>query len=233
MTLRKIFIPIVAALAMLVGTTACNSDSDEGTQVPTYVNIVTLKDYTSTGMIMEYQAGQFSPVVTLTCDQKADTGVVKLGQRFLILYNLPIGMEDGQSGPINLMAYQKILNGKPNVVDMEKYQNWNNTPAQITELFMTGNYLNVSAMMPTSANMDNFKLLADSASMENETAELYLYIPTNSFDMGFTANRIGTFNLTEMMAKYRNVRRINIHSPNKYETSIIDLYKEINPTPQN
>lgn len=226
MTLRKLFLPIMAAVGLLTGMTACNTGDDPGDMSPTYANIVTLKNINGQSMTVDYMPGQFKEMVTLTCQAVDTTGVVTIGGRFLIAYQLSEGMEVNQSGPVTILAYQKVLNGTAKVVDMSEYATWGNTIAQVNDMSMSNTYLNVGVQMPTSTLGQSIQLLADRNTLQSETADLYLYVQTPSSDMNYTAVRYASFDLAALKYQYPNVRKITVHSPNQSITTTYGLYPD-------
>ena len=220
----------MAAVGLLTGMTACNSGDDPGDMSPTYANIVTLMNINGQMMTVEYMPGQFKDIVTLTCQAIDTTGVVNIGGRFLIAYQLPEGMEVNQSGHVNILAYQKVLNGTAKIVDMNDYATWGNTVAQVNDMSMSNTYLNVGVQMPATGLGQSIQLLVDKNSLTTENAELYLYVQTPSSDLGYTAVRYASFDIAMLRYQYPNVKKITVHSPNQSITTPYDLYPSAQTT---
>ncbi len=233
MTLRKIFIPIVATIAVMLGFTACNS-SDEPTAGSTiYTNIVTLVERSSTGTVMSYQTGQYTPVITLTASQQVDTSIVMPGKRFLIAYQLAPGTVADQSGFVTLLAAQKILNDTIQFKPINSIPNWDNTISRVQQAFISGNFLNLGATVPMSTPIVDAVIIADEATLATETAELYVYFaPVNTID-SYTVARYSTYDLKPMMNKYPRVRKFNLHCPGDGRTFEFSLTPNVGPIPTN
>ena len=230
MTLRKLFLPMMAAVGLLAGMTACNSGDDPGNMSPTYANIVTLKNINGQSMTVDYMPGQFKDIVTLTCQAIDTTGVVTIGGRFLIAYQLPEGMEVNQSGAVTLLAYQKVVNGSPKLVDMTEYATWGNTIAQVNDMSMSNTYLNVGVQIPSSSLGQSIQLLVGKNTLTTETAEMYVYVQSPSSDMTYATVRYASFDLAAFKYQNPNVKKITVHSPNQSITTTYGLYPGVVPS---
>lgn len=193
----KITLAMMAVLTVSTIFTACNT-SDDGPLVSTYTQFATLVADDEQGSTFEVNNSADGPVRTLTSTNRVDTKKVAVGQRLMIAYQLEGTTSVDGSGPIRLLAYMQVINGKVEVMNATEAENFKSNSLQNPVLQVTGNYLNVQVMGRLRTDPDKFALIADKSTMDDKYPTVYLVFLSDDDSTGAWKTIYGSFDISEI-----------------------------------
>lgn len=198
--MKKILKLTLAMLAMLTVSatfTACNSD-DGGQLITTYTQFATLVADDESGSTFEVNNSADGPVRVLTSTNRVDTKKVAVGQRLMIAYQLEGTTSEDGSGPIRLLAYMQVINGKLEVMSATEAENFKTNSLQDPVMQVTGNYLNVQVMGRLRTDPEKFALIADESTMDDKYPTVYLVFLSDDASTGAWKTIYGSFDISSI-----------------------------------
>lgn len=162
--------PIVALLTLVAAAlpSAC-SDEPEGTGDQILEQIVTFAGNTTNGVVFEYQACDDSPLVSLLASGHIDEKQVRPGQRLLLRYRLPAGVDPHSGGEIGALSVRKILTDTV----AEDPQASASGSLWLYSIQRSGEYLDLMARMPAT-NRRHISITASPDPTPDGIADLYI-----------------------------------------------------------
>ena len=164
---------LAALIFPLLTLTGCNDDNDNAPQGNLFQTFATLTAANDNGSTFSVQEKDDSQPVTLTSVRKLDTKFVTIGDRYVITYSN--GTDNPfKAGAIDLFAIQPVSNGKIQEATAEEIKKLTADPISVMFIGRTGTYVNIQAKAPISNKAKLFNLYVDKASLETESAEVYI-----------------------------------------------------------
>lgn len=212
----KIISKIAATVVLACAACSCNSttpghNGDPGSPTP-YQSLVTFEAIVANGQLFTYRTGENTELITLESSRRVDTAIVKPGERLIIYYTLPEGCSYGNSGPINLQRYSKVLNTTLRFGTLEP--SWNNYQLRGISVFRTGQWLNFRLTSQSPELPSQFEVLAVKAAADQGRAEIFLV--TNLSDDGrpcYTYDIYGSVSLKPLLERYPDIHTATVYVP--------------------
>lgn len=172
---------LMSSMLAVFALTACNSgldDDDNNGEI--YQDMVTLVSNSDQGCTLSMQRTNDTPVITYTSTQKFDSKNIEVGDRVMVAYRLGTDRQAYTSGPVILVAYNLVVNGKMTWGTADENESWKTGPLQVQAIWLTGNYLNFHVSGQMSTEGKKFALVLDENTKEQEMPTAYLmYIGDN------------------------------------------------------
>lgn len=172
---------LMSSMLAVFALTACNSgldDDDNNGEI--YQDMVTLVSNSDQGCTLSMQRTNDTPVITYTSTQKFDSKNIEVGDRVMVAYRLGTDRQAYTSGPVILVAYNLVVNGKMTWGTADENESWKTGPLQVQAIWLTGNYLNFHVSGQMSTEGKKFALVLDENTKDQEMPTAYLmYIGDN------------------------------------------------------
>lgn len=166
---------LMSAMFAVFAFTACNSgldDDDKDGEI--YQDMVTLVSNSDQGCTLSMQRTNDTPVITYTSTQKFDSKNIEVGDRVMVAYRLGTDRQAYTSGPVILMAYNLVVNGKMTWGTAAENESWKTGPLQVQAIWLTGNYLNFHVSGQMRAEGKKFALVLDEKTKDQKMPTAYL-----------------------------------------------------------
>lgn len=172
MKIKQLISAVALTAIALTGTTSCSPGGKGEPENPLYQQFATLVSANTEGCVLETQNSMYGPVRTLTANRTISSEKVKPGERLIIVYELPYGESNENSGPIDLKAYRPVVNGVlETVVDVQALPKYGMQDPGIT---ITGKWLNVMFMGAYRTEPKNVRLVIDDDQLGVSDPSVYL-----------------------------------------------------------
>lgn len=176
-TLR--IIGAIVAVVLATGLTSCNEDDDtpEGTVITNFATLEALsEDGTSFSVIYDTKS---SPVY-YTAPQRVNSDDVKVGERLLVNFRVPITSSAQEGGNVQLIAYQPVINGTIEWKTKEELSKMISSTLQMQSMWITGSYLNMDMIALYQNKPKTFAIYGDESTKNDKKPMLYLIFLTDS-----------------------------------------------------
>jgi len=210
---KRLLLPIAALAMLLPVLTACNSnDPINNDEFPSSLRLVTLKQYLSSGgMVFTYRTGAVTPLITLTSSVSFDTAAVRAGQRVIIGFNTTDGRPDTISGPIDLKVYRTVYNDTIIKADPQVLQSWSAAMVSGTQVWRTGNYINIGAAVPLNSPLVPMALYADEETINAGVCQLYATLKNINAGPAQLVEAYSSINIANFLRKHPEVHTFVVH----------------------
>lgn len=215
--LRALALTAIAAATL----TACDDEPSQEVANPTNLTLVTLSQYTSSGMVMTYRTGETTPLISLTTPLRFDTAQIKLHDRVIIGYDIPDGRPANTDGPITLLSYRTVYNDTIRPATRDILANWSIAPVSQTQVWRTGNYINAVAYVPLVQPMQYLTLWADEATIENGECTMYLTLSNPMTEPAQRADVYSSFNIKPFLRRHPDVTTFKINVASAYGEPLV------------
>lgn len=169
-------------VAMAVGMSSCNSNSDGPEQTNYFSDFVTFESVTAQGSVFTYRQQDDSELITLLCPSPLNTEEFKLKSRLIITYSTQSN-EHGISEAITLLGASNIFGGGAAPVELaaDKTDDYASNTITYQGISRTGNYLNIVFSAPYNGKNDaKVNLYVDPETVDNEYPELHIVFGPHS-----------------------------------------------------
>ena len=204
---------VLTAFVLSAFTTSCNDNKKNiGPDDNSMIDFVTLTSAEKGGFTVTVCKGDDAPLATLTfADQKINTDIVKVGQRFLLSYMTESGLAY-QSGPATAYAYRPILNAVLTEGTEASTNHWSTYNQEVNMMWRTHNFINVMAVCDYVAAPSKYALVVDKATLDQEIPTAYLLYEPDKGVEGKTSAYYATFDISSVWSqdKYKGLRVIYI-----------------------
>lgn len=218
---------LVAAVLMLAGLTGCNDSN--GQKVPgdeSMTDFVTLTGATDKGFTVTLRKEDDSPLVTLTfTDQRIDTKIINVGDRFLLSYRPESGVAY-KSGPAVAYAYRPIANEELEYSVASKTGSWITMAVRLNALWRTGNYINVMALCQYNTKPKKFALVVDEETLDSEIPEAYLLFDTDAKVEASELAYYATFDISSLWER-QDVKGLRVIAVTTEGTRRVTFHKDV------
>jgi hypothetical protein len=220
--LYSLTLSLLAGASMLLSS--CSDSKDKNENDDTLIDIVTLVSTGDAGSLFTFQQDGDSPLISLTSNYVIDSQYVKPGERMMIAY-VPTSGVAYQSGPINLVSYRDIINGKCLEGTASEYSSWGTEEQQIYSLWRTGNYINVHAGAYVKSAPKRYILVADKETLNDALPQLYLLFETDNNQSGALSAIYASFDISDIWNR-SNVKGLRVHVNNAMGSNTIAIDKD-------
>lgn len=201
--MRTKLLAILSAMAAVFAISACNSGmDDDDNNVKVYQDMVTLVSNGEDGCTMTMQQTNDTPVLTYTSSQQFESKNVSVGDRVMIAYRLATDRQPYTSGPVVLLAYNLVLNGKLSWGSAIDNDSWKTAPLQTQAIWLTGNYLNFHLSGQVRNEGKKFALVADETTKNEKMPTVYLIFISDDEASGTWKNFYASIDVSTIMANY-------------------------------
>lgn len=211
---KRLLLPIAAFAVMLSSLTGCNSSDEPGNgSFPTSLQMVTLRQYNpSGGMTFTFRTGATTPLITLTSSLRFDTAAIKAGDRVIIGYDTPDARPDTVSGPIDLKLYRivyndTVINATPQIIS-----SWSTAYVSGTQVWRTGNYINIGANIPYNTPLVPMVLYADTENINRGECHMYATLRNINSTPAQPVEAFSSINIASFLVKHPEVHTFVIHA---------------------
>lgn len=210
---KRLLLPVVALAMMLPVLTACSSSDDPGnSSFPTSLRMVTLRQYLpSGGMVFTYRTGAVTPLITLTSSVSFDTAAVRPGQRVIIGFNTLDARPDTVSGPIDLKVYRTVYNDTVISATPQVKESWSAAMVGSTQVWRTGNFINIGANIPYNSPLVPMALYADEDNINAGICNMYATLKNINAAPGQLVEAYSSINIVSFLRKHPEVHTFVIH----------------------
>ena len=202
---------LALAILPLLALTGCNND--DPTPTPTIFSVFATLDPTGdNSSVFSVQEKDDSPVITLTSDRKVDTEILPIGNRCIISY-ANASEKPFVSGAITLYGIQLVANGKVENATEAEIQQLTADPITVRSIGRTGSYINLQCSAPVSLEPKQFGLYVDKASLDTESAKVYVGFRSDAPGTLDDKQFFGSFSIASLLQNPA-LKQIIIHYQN-------------------
>lgn len=220
----------IISLLIILGLSSCNKEDDNIQNLPTYMDMVTFTEQSGNNSVFTFQVSQDAPVTTLVAPVKLNTEIVKLNTRLIIGYNVPEGVNYGESTTIELVSASLIYNDTVKIESISQYPLWDVANLNLQKVWLTGQYLNLAAYTPSSTDTEII-LVADKSTIGSDTVKIYA-VYNNNLASGspLTREYYASYNLSDIFKLAPDLKAISVYAPGG---KVVNFNIKANLTPGN
>lgn len=214
-SLRNMAMATMMAALTLIFLPGCSTSDDDnysGLQ-----SLVTFAGNVDNASYFTLQEIDDAAPATLYSLNKISNPAIKAGQRMVIRYTIAGEQKVGESGPIELLAYQTVPTSSVEVVPTATAQEADEEMDVLYfqgkySVFRTGTFINIEVTLPNCASR-TFSIYADEATMDNGMPELYITTGTTTMPDNYSSLALASFDIASVWNQ-PTVNGIKVHINN-------------------
>lgn len=180
---------------------ACDSDEPKYPTPYKAIEIVTMLSNDEDGMQLELVGRNDNEGVILTTNQHLTTDI-QPGRRVIIEFKAELNDTSKRPMPIQLKQIGLIPFDTIQAINIAEIATKNNPQLDIISTWRTGNFINIQTNIKYDGNNRSFSIVADKATIDNDTIECYLYNTNDKVSENYIDRHIyGSFYIGQLVNK--------------------------------
>ena len=172
--IKKFNIFYLLILTIVMSLTSCNGDLDgDSGSLSACFDIAIYGGSTDDGTVFTLREDGDSNLVTLISSTKIELDGVKVGDRVLLYYYPPQGLQY-VSGNISVVSCIQIINGDIESKLAEDTSNWASDKVNMQKIWRTGQYLNIQCIGEIQSSPTAFTVAVDEETIDNVYPDVYV-----------------------------------------------------------